>query len=103
MQLQLLQYLTSLPFCAAQLCLTLHIQGFLDSAAVKVCVRDNSKAMCVKFVYLFFVFVVAFSAGSFDVRLRHEAVRRNAGQRLPEAASPGRPGGPVRESAQHLQ
>lgn len=43
------------------------------------------------------------TAGNPGLWLRHEALRRNAGQRLPEAASPGWPVGPVREPPEHLQ
>lgn len=43
------------------------------------------------------------TAGNPGLWLCHEALRRNTGQRFPEAASAGWPGGPVREPPEHLQ
>lgn len=43
------------------------------------------------------------TAGNPGLWLCHEALRRTTGQRFPEAASPGWPGGPVWEPAEHLQ
>lgn len=52
---------------------------------------ESHRAMCVV------------AARNLGLWICHEALRRNPRQRFPKAASPGWPGGPVREPAQHLQ